>query len=341
MPNNSQVDVPVTLSSAVADDFEALVAIRIAAMRESLARIGRFDPVRARERFLAGFAPEYTRHIVAQGQRVGFVVTKPTADVLHLDHLYILPAWQGQGIGASVLQLIILEAEALGLPIRVGALRESASNRFYVRHGFELVEQAEFDNYYILAAKNQRMHLVRPTAEHLPSYVAALERGWSADNLRGAVAAAEELLRIQTDATAFINSMEDREAKGPPVTLPDGSVVNRIPGFRRWLWDGEFCGSIGLRWQPGTTALPPHCLGHVGYAVVPWKQGQGYAQSALGQLLPEAKAVGLPFVDITTDPDNSASQRVILANGGYLVEKFNKPAQFGGKPGLRFRITLA
>jgi predicted acetyltransferase len=184
------------------------------------------------------------------------------------------------------------------------------------------------------------MQIVRPTAEHLPSYVAALEHGWSADNVRGAVAAAEELLRIQADAAAFVNSMEDREAKGPPVTLPDGSVVNRIPGFRRWLWDGEFCGSIGLRWQPGTTELPPHCLGHIGYAVVPWKQGQGYAKSALGQLLPEAKAVGLPFVEITTDLDNTASQRVILANAGYLVAQFNKPAQFGGKTGLRFRIDF-
>lgn len=341
LPPPSPVEAPITLSNVKADDFEALVAIRIAAMRESLARIGRFDPERARERFLLGFEPDNTHHIVAKGQRIGFVVTKPTADALHLDHLYILPAWQGQGIGAAVLQLIVSEANALGLPIRVGALRESASNRFYVRHGFELVEQAEFDNYYIRVAQKHAMTLVRPAADHLPSYVAALERGWSADNLRGAVAAAEELLRIQTDAAAFINSMEDREAKGPPVTLPDGSVVNRIPGFRRWLWDGEFCGSIGLRWQPGTTALPPHCLGHIGYAVVPWKQGKGYAKSALGQLLPLAKDLGLPFVEITTDPDNTASQRVILANGGYLVEKFNKPPQFGGKPGLRFRITLA
>jgi predicted acetyltransferase len=135
--------------------------------------------------------------------------------------------------------------------------------------------------------------------------------------------------------------MEDLEAKGPPVTLPDGSTVKRLPGFRRWLWDGEFCGSIGLRWQPGTTELPPYCLGHIGYAVVTWKQGQGYAKSALGQLLPEAKAVGLPYVEITTDLGNVASQRVILANGGVLVEQFTKPPQFGGKPGLRFRITFA
>jgi len=41
------------------------------------------------------------------------------------------------------------------------------------------------------------------------------------------------------------------------------------------MWDDEFAGSIGFRWQPGTSALPPHCLGHIGYAVVPWKQGRG------------------------------------------------------------------
>jgi predicted acetyltransferase len=184
------------------------------------------------------------------------------------------------------------------------------------------------------------MELVRPSSEHLASYVDALERGWSADNVRGAVAAQEELARIRADGGSFLESMVDREAKGDPVTLPDGSRVARLPGYRKWLWDGEFCGSIGFRWQPGTTELPPHCLGHIGYAVVPWKQRRGYATLALRLLLPEAKREGLPFVEITTDPQNLASQRVIVANGGTLVERFTKPAQFGNAPGLRFRIGL-
>ena len=184
------------------------------------------------------------------------------------------------------------------------------------------------------------MQLVRPGSEHLASYVGALERDWSHDSERGVAAAREELSRIQADAAAFLASLEDREGKGSPVTLPDGSVARRLPGFRRWLWDGEFCGSIGMRWQPGTTALPPYCLGHIGYAVVPWKQRRGYAKSALCLILPEAKAIGLPYVELTTDPDNIASQRVIEANGGVLVERFIKPAQFGSKPGLRYRIML-
>jgi predicted acetyltransferase len=184
------------------------------------------------------------------------------------------------------------------------------------------------------------MELVWPSHQYLPSYVVALERGWSADNVRGVLAAREELAKIGADPAAFLESMIDREAKAGPVILPDGSTVARIPGYRRWIWDGDFCGSISLRWQRGTTELPPHCLGHIGYAVVPWKQRRGYATLALRMLLVDAKAEGLPFVDITTDPENIASQRVITANGGVLLEQFTKPPQYGSVPGLRFRVPL-
>jgi predicted acetyltransferase len=183
------------------------------------------------------------------------------------------------------------------------------------------------------------MQLVRPSNAHLPSYIAALRQGWSPDNIRGVVAAEEQLARIALDAPAFLAALDDREAKGPPVRLPDGSEVRRLPGFMRWMWDGEFCGSIGFRWQPGTAALPAHVLGHIGYAVVPWKRGCGHATAAVRQLLPEARALGLLFVEITTEPNNLASQRVIENAGGVLFEHYTQPAAFGGKPGLRFRIA--
>jgi predicted acetyltransferase len=183
------------------------------------------------------------------------------------------------------------------------------------------------------------MQLVWPAREYLPGYVTALESGWSADNLRPE-AAQEELARIAVNPDAFLASLVDREAAGEPIVFPDGSSVPRLPGYRMWMWDGEFCGSASFRWQPGTEALPPYCLGHIGYAVVPWKRGRGYATQALGELLEHAKTEGLRYVEITTRTDNVPSQRVILANRGVLVEAFTAPTALGGHRHLRYRVQL-
>jgi predicted acetyltransferase len=117
--------------------------------------------------------------------------------------------------------------------------------------------------------------------------------------------------------------------------------VPRLPGFTRWILDGGFCGVIHFRWQPGGDELPAHVLGHVGYQIVPWRRREGQATRALGLLLPEVAALGLPWVEITTDPDNHASIWVIEANGGALLETFTRPPMHGGGAGLRFRIGLA
>jgi predicted acetyltransferase len=185
------------------------------------------------------------------------------------------------------------------------------------------------------------MELVRPTPEHLAGYVAALQQGWSPDTTRGAEAAQEALVKIAADPASPFALVDDPEARGPAWQAPDGTVKARIPGRVRWMWDADgFAGSINLRWLKGTTALPPHVLGHIGYSVVPWKRQRGYATQALGLLLPLARAEGLSFVEITTDPENTPSQKVILANGGVCVERFNKGPTWGNQPGLRFRIQL-
>ncbi len=183
--------------------------------------------------------------------------------------------------------------------------------------------------------------LIEPTRAHLPSYVGALERGYSPNNIDSERHRLRELGEIADDPARFLAGMTDREASAGDIQLPDGSMVKRIPGIRRWIWEDEYCGSIGFRWQPGTEELPPHLLGHIGYSVVPWHQGRGLAAWAVREILPEARALGMRWITITTDTDNIASWRTIENAGGYHTHRGEKPAAYqDGETIEWFRIDL-
>lgn len=125
MPVAPNQNSPIILVTAQQSDLDNLVAIRIEAMRESLERVGRFDPVRARERFLSGFEARYTRYIEAAGERVGFVVVKLHDNELLLDHLYVRPSAQGSGVGSAVLAQIFKRRMQLRFLLKWGLSKKA------------------------------------------------------------------------------------------------------------------------------------------------------------------------------------------------------------------------
>jgi GNAT superfamily N-acetyltransferase len=154
----------LALLPARAEDFEDLLALRLRAMRESLERLGRYDEQRARERLAESFDPAHTHHILhlAAGEaggegggegeaaaRVGFMVLKITPHALRLNHLYLDTAWQRRGIGHRLLQWICAEADRQQVPVELMALKQSAANRFYLRHGFVAIGEGEWDIDYV------------------------------------------------------------------------------------------------------------------------------------------------------------------------------------------------
>lgn len=138
----------LSFEPVVAEDFEALVVLREAALRESLKRLGLFSQERSRERLRSNFRPEFMRHIVCGRERVGLLTLWPDGDALKLQHLYLAPGSQGHGIGAWVMERVKAEARAQGRDIKLEALPQSDANRFYLRHGFVQVGQEEFDIFY-------------------------------------------------------------------------------------------------------------------------------------------------------------------------------------------------
>ena len=145
----TQAPAAFALESASAEDFEALLALRLRAMHDSLERIGLYDEARARDRLAASFDPAHTQHIVVDGVRVGFIVLKTLSHAMRLDHLYIDPGHQHRGVGHQVLLWLCAQADRAQLPVELCALKGSEANRFYLRHGFVAIGEGEWDIDYV------------------------------------------------------------------------------------------------------------------------------------------------------------------------------------------------
>ncbi|TAY17595.1 GNAT family N-acetyltransferase [Rhizobium leguminosarum] len=164
--------------------------------------------------------------------------------------------------------------------------------------------------------------LLPPDLKNLSGFESALAAGWSPDPRRTGDETyfRGELQRLRRDRAKFLDDL-----------IPDGrrcAGSGSPPLITRlfWIWDGEFCGSISLRFQAGSEELPPEVSGHVGYSVVPWKQRNGHATTALSLLLAVAAKEGLDRLVILCNEDNDASRRVIERNGGELFMRGPHPS---------------
>ncbi len=101
-------------------------------------------------------------------------------------------------------------------------------------------------------------------------------------------------------------------------------VEGRVHSSYWWIVDDEtYLGAIALRHELNDFLL--HAGGHIGYGVRPSARRRGLARWALGEVLHEARGLGLGRVLVTCDDANAASQRVIEANGGDLEDVRDTP----------------
>jgi ribosomal protein S18 acetylase RimI-like enzyme len=141
--------IEIDVREAKFEDLETLVDIRIAAMRESLEKVGRFDPVRAKKRLTKDFQTENTKCFLHEKILVGFILVVRDNEDIVVKHLYVLPEFQNRGIGKMALDEIIEQGIKERRDIRLITLKESRANEFYLKNGFKHIKSIEFDNVYL------------------------------------------------------------------------------------------------------------------------------------------------------------------------------------------------
>jgi N-acetylglutamate synthase-like GNAT family acetyltransferase len=117
-------------------DFEPLLALRIEVMREHLERVFRYKPSRARRIFREHFDEPGMRLILVGEETVGCVGFRRETDCVKIDSFYLARRLHNSGLGTTILKVLLAEADALKLPIRLEVLTGSKADRFYRRAGF-------------------------------------------------------------------------------------------------------------------------------------------------------------------------------------------------------------
>ncbi|ANY05573.1 GNAT family N-acetyltransferase [Pseudonocardia sp. HH130630-07] len=134
---------PVTLRPGEPGDAGWLAELRAVVLRADLERLGRFDPVRVRQRFRSGFVPAHTRIVLVDGVDAGSVAVRPETGARWIEHFYLAPALQGRGIGGEVLRGVLRDVDPR--PFRLNVLQGSRARVLYDRHGFVVTAEDEID----------------------------------------------------------------------------------------------------------------------------------------------------------------------------------------------------
>jgi ribosomal protein S18 acetylase RimI-like enzyme len=112
-------------------------------MRDYVEQTWGWDEDWQRAYFHMRFDPVKNRVVVLDGRDVGVISVQRQEEAVHLSTLYILPRYQGQGIGTQLLNDLLAAAFREGLPVTLRVLKVNPAKRLYERLGFVVVEEDE------------------------------------------------------------------------------------------------------------------------------------------------------------------------------------------------------
>ena len=154
--------------------------------------------------------------------------------------------------------------------------------------------------------------LIDPTPDLRESFLAAIDE-FHADRdypLPWFVTDVDPAARESVEAfEAYVRRVLDERSE------EHARAIGWVPMTTLWgVEDGVFLGRSAIRHR--LTPALRKSGGHIGYDVRPSARRRGHATALLAAVLPVARAMGIEEALLTCDETNTASRRVIEANGG-------------------------
>ena len=130
----------LNIRKAYASDREFVFTVKKAAFREYVEQVWGWDDTYQRELHDRRFASQDLRIIQFCGTDVGFLATSRTRQTLKVNQLYILPEYQGRGIGSACMARVLDDASLRQKPVVLQVLKVNTRGvDFYQRLGFIIV----------------------------------------------------------------------------------------------------------------------------------------------------------------------------------------------------------
>ena len=133
----------LSFRKAHTSDSEFVFTVKKAAFREYVEQVWGWDDNYQRELHNRRFAAQDVCIIQFRGTDVGFLSTSSTPDTLKVNQLFILPEYQGKGIGSACMMRIVDDARLEGKSVALQVLKvNTRGTAFYQRLGFLIIGES-------------------------------------------------------------------------------------------------------------------------------------------------------------------------------------------------------
>ena len=129
----------LSFRKAHTSDSEFVFTVKKSAFREYVEQVWGWDDDYQRELHNRRFAAQEVCIIQFRGTDAGFLATSSTADTLKVNQLFILPEYQGKGIGSACMTRIVDDASLEMKSVALQVLKVNTRGiTFYQRLGFSI-----------------------------------------------------------------------------------------------------------------------------------------------------------------------------------------------------------